>query len=78
MYLAHRGPAKQNPRKLGGFIRKDNEIIPAGLLYLGAKLEAGRRAAANLLTKDEARRIAVNIANRPPELGETGRNTRAR
>ena len=38
------------------------------LAYCNYEVEAGRRTAAGLLTRDEARRIAINMAKLPDQL----------
>ncbi len=45
------------------FIVRDNNSM--ALAYVYFETDTGRRTAANLLTRDEARRIAANIAKLP-------------
>ena len=55
---------KRHPSDRGlSSLRVQKEINGHALAYVYFQNEPGRRAAANLLTKDEARRIALNIAS---------------
>ena len=48
---------------LAAHVENESTGLPRGYVYF--EDEPGRRSAANLLSKDEARRIAANIAKLP-------------
>jgi hypothetical protein len=54
-------------RRNGGLLHREGQKDSTGraLAYVYYEEEAGRRTSVNLLTKDEARRVASNIAKLP-------------
>jgi len=64
----HRFWLVRGPQQRACFIVKDANGLAVAYVYY--EEEPGRRAAANLMNKDEARRIAANIVKLPGLLGK--------
>jgi hypothetical protein len=66
---ARRFPAPWRPDKIsGGYVVRDANGQAMAFVYIRDNTDEARQA--KVLTKDEARRIAVNIARLPELLGK--------
>jgi hypothetical protein len=61
-----RFPLPWTAEEYRGIVVRDSNDFP--VVYVSFESEPGRRAAANLMTKDEARKIAAGIAKQPELL----------
>jgi len=67
-------PAALVSRGRKNLVRREKDRSGQKLGYVYFEEEPGRRSASKLLTKDEARRIAANVAKLPENRAITGEN----